>query len=244
MSQYAAQEEYRQWAEYAAQQQYEDAAAQANYYNWAAANSYKQQKKTGSVLKVANSKNTNKLVYLGDLEMGGYRHDITGGNDGGYNAPFDLNGDGQEVDNWAKVTTHWKHKKGKTQLQQRKLDQLHYVNSAEGNAGVDNIFDSLSRSAHGVNNGMLHKRARHDHKKGKGSDPKLTPAKSLFAGYGNGDVTVKDGARQQRLRQLDSVSGEAAARMQSLQATIENPLNEALDSIPETVSSLDAVNEV
>ena len=176
--------------------------------------------------------------------MGGYRHDITGGNDGGYNAPFDLNGDGQEVDNWAKVTTHWKHKKGKTQLQQRKLDQLHYVNSAEGNAAVDNIFDSLSRSAHGVNNGMLHKRARHDHKKGKGSDPKLTPAKSLFAGYGNGDVTVKDGARQQRLRQLDSVSGEAAARTQSLQATIENPLNEALDSIPETVSSLDAVNEV
>ncbi|MGB1594789.1 MAG: hypothetical protein ACPIOQ_18670, partial [Promethearchaeia archaeon] len=116
--------------------------------------------------------------------------------------------------------------------------QLHYVNSAEGNAGVDNIFDSLSRSAHGVNNGMLHKRTRHEHKKGKGSDPKLTPAKSLFAGYGNGDVTVKDGARQQRLRQLDSVSGE------SLQATIENPLNEALDSIPETVSSLDAVNEV
>jgi hypothetical protein len=26
---------------------------------------------------------TNKLEYMGDLEMGGYRHDITGGNDGG-----------------------------------------------------------------------------------------------------------------------------------------------------------------
>jgi len=40
---------------------------------------------------------------MGDLEFGGYRHEITGGNDGGYNAPFDINGDGQEIDNWAKV---------------------------------------------------------------------------------------------------------------------------------------------
>ena len=48
-------------------------------------------------------KGTNKLEYMGDLEMGGYRHDITGGNDGGYNTMYDLNGDGQEVDNWAKV---------------------------------------------------------------------------------------------------------------------------------------------
>jgi hypothetical protein len=54
-----------------------------------------------------------QLVYMGDLEFGGYRHEITGGNDGGYNAPFDINGDGQEIDNWAKVTTQWKHKKVK-----------------------------------------------------------------------------------------------------------------------------------
>jgi hypothetical protein len=46
---------------------------------------------------------TLQLVYMGDLEFGGYRHEITGGNDGGYNAPFDINGDGQEIDNWAKV---------------------------------------------------------------------------------------------------------------------------------------------
>jgi hypothetical protein len=99
---YAAQEQYRQWADYAAQQQYEDEAAQANYYNYAAANSYKQ--KHGDVLKVAK-KNTNKLVYMGDLEFGGYRHEITGGNDGGYNAPFDINGDGQV--NLAPVFASW-----------------------------------------------------------------------------------------------------------------------------------------
>jgi len=39
--QYVPSEQYRQCANYAAQQQYEDSAAQANYYNWAAANSYK-----------------------------------------------------------------------------------------------------------------------------------------------------------------------------------------------------------
>jgi len=116
--QYASQEQYRQWADYAAQQQYADSAAQANYYNWAAANAYKQEKK-GDVLKVAGSKsNAQSLVYMGDLEFGGYRHEITGGNDGGYNAPFDINGDGQEIDNWAKVTTQWKHKKGGKQLKQ------------------------------------------------------------------------------------------------------------------------------
>ena len=98
--QYASQEQYRQWADYAAQQQYEDSAAQADYYNWAAANSYKG--KHQDVLKVAD-KHTNKLVYMGDMEFGGYKHEITGGNDGGYNAPFDINGDGQEIDNWAKV---------------------------------------------------------------------------------------------------------------------------------------------
>jgi hypothetical protein len=55
---------------------------------------------------------------MGDLEFGGYRHEITGGNDGGYNAPFDINGDGQEIDNWAKVTTQWKHKKVKPKYNQ------------------------------------------------------------------------------------------------------------------------------
>jgi hypothetical protein len=52
------------------------------------------------------------------MTAAGYRHDITGGNDGGYNAPFDINGDGQYIDNWAKVSTQWKHKKGSQQLKQ------------------------------------------------------------------------------------------------------------------------------
>jgi hypothetical protein len=33
--------------------------------------------------------------------------DISNGSDGGFNAPYDLNGDGQYVDNWAKVSTDW-----------------------------------------------------------------------------------------------------------------------------------------
>eukprot|EP00960_Hanusia_phi_P043528 756101-Hanusia_phi.AAC.1 len=65
-----------------------------------------------------------QLVYMGDFEFGGYRKDITGGNDGGFNAPFDLNGDGQEVDNWAKVTTQWKHKKGQQRLKQARIQAL------------------------------------------------------------------------------------------------------------------------
>ena len=32
---------------------------------------------------------------------------ISNGSDGGFNAPYDLNGDGQYVDNWAKVSTDW-----------------------------------------------------------------------------------------------------------------------------------------
>eukprot|EP00918_Siedleckia_nematoides_P091372 GHVU01200736.1.p1 GENE.GHVU01200736.1~~GHVU01200736.1.p1 ORF type:complete len:280 (+),score=78.33 GHVU01200736.1:2-841(+) len=201
--QYASQEQYRQWADYAAQQQYEDAAAQANYYNWAAANSYKQPK--ADVLKVASNKNTNKLVYMGDLEFGGYRHEITGGNDGGYNAPFDINGDGQEIDNWAKVTTQWKHKKGGAQLKHKKagmqlkhkkLQQLHYVNTAQANAQVDNIFDSISSSEHGANNGMLQKRAQHRPKVAP-KDPKLTPVQGIFSSEGNGDVSVKAPQAQQ-----------------------------------------------
>jgi len=192
--QYASQEQYRQWADYAAQQQYEDSAAQANYYNWASANSYKG--KHADVLKVAD-KNTNKLVYMGDLEFGGYKHEITGGNDGGYNAPFDINGDGQEIDNWAKVTTQWKHKKGQAQLKQKKLQQLHYVNSAQGKAQVAGIFDSISQSQHGANNGMLQKRAQHKPKAAP-VDPSLTPVRSIFDTEGNGDVSAK--ALKQNLR--------------------------------------------
>jgi hypothetical protein len=36
----------------------------------------------------------------------------------------------------------------------------------------------------------------------------------------------------------------AAARMQTLQATVENPLNDRLDAIPETINSLNGMNEV
>ena len=31
--------------------------------------------------------------------------DISNGSDGGFNAPYDLNGGGQDIDNWAKVST-------------------------------------------------------------------------------------------------------------------------------------------
>jgi hypothetical protein len=57
------------------------------------------------------------LLLTGEHTVG-YRHEITGGQDGGYNAPFDINGDGQYIDNWAKVSTQWKHKKGTQQLKQ------------------------------------------------------------------------------------------------------------------------------
>jgi len=191
--QYASQEQYRQWADYAAQQQYEDAAAQNNYYNWASANAYKG--KRPDVLRVAN-KGTNKLVYTGDLEFGGYKHEITGGNDGGYNAPFDINGDGQEIDNWAKVTTQWKHKKGKTQLKAKKLQQLHYMSAAQGNAEVAGMFDQIATGKHGANNGMLQKRAQHKPMAAP-VDPSMTPVRGLFSNEGTGDVSVKGKKLQQ-----------------------------------------------
>ncbi len=53
-----------------------------------------------------------------------------------------------------------KHKKGGAQLKQKKLQQLHYLNTAQANAQVNNIFDSISSSDHGANNGMLQKRAQ------------------------------------------------------------------------------------
>lgn len=137
-------EAYRQWAAYAQQQQYANYVTQANYDDYASQQAYvnqvnsynqyiaSQQNKAnpGVGLKVAK---TPSLVYMGDFEMGGYRHDITGGNDGGYNAPYDLNGDGQYVDNWGKVATQWKHKKGSAQLKaggkkvQEKQSQLRQV---------------------------------------------------------------------------------------------------------------------
>eukprot|EP00285_Hemiselmis_virescens_P009598 CAMPEP_0173384304 /NCGR_PEP_ID=MMETSP1356-20130122/6873_1 /TAXON_ID=77927 ORGANISM="Hemiselmis virescens, Strain PCC157" /NCGR_SAMPLE_ID=MMETSP1356 /ASSEMBLY_ACC=CAM_ASM_000847 /LENGTH=336 /DNA_ID=CAMNT_0014339583 /DNA_START=13 /DNA_END=1023 /DNA_ORIENTATION=- len=121
---WANQVQQQQYADYVNQAQYSDYIQQQNYINQV--NQYNQyasqaQASTpgGDKLKVAvDGKGVNKLVYMGDFEMGGYRHDITGGNDGGYNAPYDLNGDGQYVDNWGKVATQWKHKKGAQTLKQ------------------------------------------------------------------------------------------------------------------------------
>ncbi len=45
-------------------------------------------------------------------------------------------------------------------MKQKKLQQLHYLNTAQANAQVNNIFDSISSSDHGANNGMLQKRAQ------------------------------------------------------------------------------------
>jgi len=114
----------QQYADYVNQAQYADYLQQQNYvnqvnaYNQYAAQAQGSKSQGGDKLKVAGGKGVNKLVYMGDFEMGGYRHDITGGNDGGYNAPYDLNGDGQYVDNWGKVATQWKHKKGAQTLKQ------------------------------------------------------------------------------------------------------------------------------
>eukprot|EP00284_Hemiselmis_tepida_P013397 CAMPEP_0174927996 /NCGR_PEP_ID=MMETSP1355-20121228/22682_1 /TAXON_ID=464990 /ORGANISM="Hemiselmis tepida, Strain CCMP443" /LENGTH=397 /DNA_ID=CAMNT_0016174137 /DNA_START=14 /DNA_END=1208 /DNA_ORIENTATION=- len=114
----------QQYADYVNQAQYQDYLQQQNYvnqvnaYNQYAAQAQGGKSEGGEKLKVAGGKGVNKLVYMGDFEMGGYRHDITGGNDGGYNAPYDLNGDGQYVDNWGKVATQWKHKKGAQTLKQ------------------------------------------------------------------------------------------------------------------------------
>ena len=135
-------------------------------------------------------------MYTGDLEFGGYKHEITGGNDGGYNAPFDINGDGQEIDNWAKVTTQWKHKKGKTQLKAKKLQQLHYMSAAQGNAEVAGMFDQIATGKHGANNGMLQKRAQHKPKAAP-VDPSMTPVRGLFSNEGTGDVSVKGKKLQQ-----------------------------------------------
>jgi len=122
--QYAAHEQYRQWSDYVRQQQDQDYAEQQSYDDYIANYPGYKAQAADSKLKVASDKNTNKLVYLGDLEFGGYRHDITGGNDGGYNAPYDINGDGQELDNWGKAVTAWKQKQAKQQtLRQTGLAQ-------------------------------------------------------------------------------------------------------------------------
>lgn len=141
-------EAYRQWAAYAQQQQYADYVNQAQGADYASQQAYINQvnaynqyaaaaqasKAVPSGLKVAKAPS---LVYMGDFEMGGYTHPTTGGNDGGYNAPYDLNGDGQYVDNWGKVATQWKHKKGSAQLKkaggktQQKQSQLKLVASGK-----------------------------------------------------------------------------------------------------------------
>jgi hypothetical protein len=51
-------------------------------------------------------------------------------------------------------------KQGGAHLKQKKLQQLHYLNTAQANAQVNNIFNSISSSDHGANNGMLQKRAQ------------------------------------------------------------------------------------
>ena len=146
--QYASAVQQQQYSDYLQQRQYADWAQQQSYYNWAVANSaYKSKNpKSGEVLRVADGKNGQKLVYMGDFEFNGYKKEITGGNDGGFNAPFDINGDGQEIgiyfafvsplcerstalnfqpstsaDNWAKVSTQWKHRRGATQLAQKRV---------------------------------------------------------------------------------------------------------------------------
>ena len=144
---------------------------------------------------------------MGDLEFGGYKHEITGGNDGGYNAPFDINGDGQEIDNWAKVTTQWKHKKGKTQLKAKKLQQLRYVSAQQGNAEVAGMFDEIAQGKHGANNGMLQKRAQHKPRAAP-ADPSMTPVRGLFDSEGNGDVSVK-AKKLQQLRYVSAQQGNA-----------------------------------
>eukprot|EP00292_Cryptomonas_paramecium_P009335 CAMPEP_0113677756 /NCGR_PEP_ID=MMETSP0038_2-20120614/9480_1 /TAXON_ID=2898 /ORGANISM="Cryptomonas paramecium" /LENGTH=247 /DNA_ID=CAMNT_0000595141 /DNA_START=9 /DNA_END=752 /DNA_ORIENTATION=+ /assembly_acc=CAM_ASM_000170 len=116
--QYVQQQYYN---DYIDQQRYADYANQNAYYNWV---NSQYKGKPEQVLRVANGKNGQQLVYMGDFEFNGYKKEITGGNDGGFNAPFDLNGDGQEVDNWAKVSTQWKHKKGAAQLAQANIQQL------------------------------------------------------------------------------------------------------------------------
>jgi hypothetical protein len=97
--QYAAAAQQQQYSDYLQQRQYADYAQQQAYYNWATTNSYYKSKgpKSGNVLRVADGSNAQKLVYMGDFEFNGYKKEITGGNDGGFNAPFDINGDGQEI---------------------------------------------------------------------------------------------------------------------------------------------------
>ena len=97
--QYASAVQQQQYSDYLQQRQYADWAQQQAYYNWAAANSaYKSKNpKNGEILRVADGSNGQKLVYMGDFEFNGYKKEITGGNDGGFNAPFDINGDGQEI---------------------------------------------------------------------------------------------------------------------------------------------------
>ena len=97
-SQYAAAAQQQQYSDYLQQRQYADWAQQQSYYNWAVANSaYKSIPEGDKILRVADGSKNQKLVYMGDFEFNGYKKEITGGNDGGFNAPFDINGDGQEI---------------------------------------------------------------------------------------------------------------------------------------------------
>ena len=114
--QYVAAEQYRQWEQYAQQAEYDDYARTQQYYDMVD-QGYKAPA-DGAQLKVAG-KGTNKLEYMGHIKMGGWQHEITGGNDGGYNAPYDINGDGQELDNWGKVATGFKRKQGGQRLAHR-----------------------------------------------------------------------------------------------------------------------------
>jgi len=106
------------------------------------------------------------------------------------------------------VTTQWKHKKGQAQLKQKKLQQLHYVSGAQGKAQVAGIFDNISNSQHGANNGMLKHKAIHKPKAAL-VDPTLTPVRGIFDSEGNGDVSAK--AHKQNLRAVKSAGNGVCA---------------------------------
>jgi len=66
-----------------------------------------------------------------------------------------------------------------------KAQALHYVSDRAGAAAISGIFDDLSHSKHGANNGALHARAHPRATARPPTDPKLTPAKAFFSNEGN-----------------------------------------------------------
>jgi len=83
-----------------------------------------------------------------------------------------------------------------------KMQNLHYVSGSAGAAQVNDMFDGLSHSEHGANNGMLHARAHPRPTARPPTDPKLTPAKSFFA-------TESKGLKTQKLHYVSAADGAA-----------------------------------